>query len=119
MDVNKGGYMRKKISSALASSKRTILPFFDSLNDYFKNLTAGRSVRRNNKVTEGLKFWENCDESDCEYCLLGKYQEWTSAYKGVNDLCDLIEKHEEGKLKKNKRVDMLDSRVILPGNFEN
>ena len=113
--------MRKKINSTLDSSKRTILPFYESLNNYYKDLTAGRITRKNNKVKEGLKFRDNCDESDCDECLLGKSYPWIHAlnYRGVWALCDLIEKVEKGKLKKNKRVDMLDSHERLPGNFEN
>jgi len=112
--------MRKKISSTLDCSRRTIEPFSDSLNDYYKSLLiAGKRRRKNNKVKEGLKFWENCDESNCDDCLLGKYRKWTSTYKGIDNLCDLIEQEEKGKLKKNKRVDMLDSHTRLPGNFEN
>lgn len=120
--TQRGGYMRKIISLTSGSPKRTTEPFFDSLNGYFKSLITGKSIKKNNEVKEGLTVWEseNCDDRDCTECLFGKSQNWISAlnYRGVMDLCDLIEKDQEGELKRNKCVDIFDAHVILPGSFE-
>ena len=111
--------MRKILISKNEQPPRTTLdPSFDTLNNFFKRLMQREKPLLDTNTKEDLDLWNNCEETQCSECLLSKHQEWIFSLnlKGVYDLCTLIDKSLDRKLKKNKHIDMMDYGVRLPGS---
>ena len=113
--------MRKKIRSETNSKARvTAEPYFDVLNGYFKEVLSGKKPEYSKEVQEAVEVWVSADCENCNgsNCLFSKHQDWinnldTNAW----DLCDLIEMLSSGKLKQNRRVDLMDvPGLIAPGS---
>ena len=108
----------RKIIQCISNPRTTMEPFFDILNTYLKELLNGKRPEHTKQVQEGLNLWNELDCENCDECLFCKPQSWIEDL-GTNawDLCDIIEKMSNGKLKLNKRVDIMDVPGLkLPGS---
>lgn len=111
--------MRKKIITFKTTPKVTVEPFFDILNTYFKDLLNGKHPEHTQDIQEAITIWKALDcETDCDECLFSKRQSWIESLNtNAWDLCDVISKMFEAKLKVNRGMDLMDvPGLIVPGS---
>ena len=101
----------RKIIRTSSKPRVTPEPYFDILNEYFKDLLTGKHPQHTKEIQEALSGWNNveCSEDDCSECLFCKRQAWIEDL-GTNawDLCDIIQNSFDRTLKKERKVDLMD-----------
>jgi len=116
--------MRKKIvNTEPVQPKVTLEPFFDTLNDYLKDVMhkrkTGKQSEQSKEVIEALRASKTLEcQEHCESCRMGMFQFWINELnlRGVDNLCDLVDKIWRKKLRRNKSVDLMDVGMRLPGS---
>lgn len=92
---------------------------FDILNNHYQRKLKGEAYF-NQEIEDALYEWEICDGEMCNECLFGKYQDWINDYNLVkvpdSSLCQLMVMPE--RLLGQRKIDLLDSGVVVPDNFE-
>lgn len=108
--------MKLKVSNIQA--RVSLDPIFDTLNNYYQQWED--EPEPDEAVIKASDEWENCPETMCDECLLGKYQRWIWKLNlrdvPESDLCTLIYQLKYGQIKSLRDVDIMDTGGRMPGS---